>query len=219
MALWTLLIILTVIVIAVSDHDVQDFKASKALAAEKAKSLSSDPGRGSLDQLTSMMNRTEDRKSRRRGKEAIKKIHQLNRHRHDDMLNDNEGALTTNLKVPDNDTLYDKMNYLRQGTAKLPGTIYEAKSMNDYVSQAAGVFCNFENETTVNHMCTWQWNMTVSSHGLGFRVVTAADVAKLNETTRGLRFTGPSSDADGNVGGEELMKCFRLFCDIALLIV
>lgn len=202
------MIILAVIVIAIGDHELQkEDKTKKAMAAEKEKSRSANPGRerGSLQKLTTMMNRTEDRRqNRRQGKETIQKIHQINRHRNnDDMMNDNEGALTTNLKLPDNDTLYDKMNFLRLGTAMIPGTIYEAKSMTDYVSQAAGVYCDFENDTTLNPKCMWQWNMTVSSHGLGFKIVTAADVARLNETTRGLRFAGPSTDADGNVGGED----------------
>lgn len=204
-----LLIILAVIVIAVGDHEVQkEDNVKKTLATEKEKPhpVNLDREQSSLKKLYNMRNRSDDRKqNRKKGKLNIIKLHQLNQNMsNDNMMNDNEGAVTTNLKVSDNNTLHDKMNSLRQDTAKLPGTIYEAKNANDFVSQAAGVFCNFENVTSVmqSHMCMWQWNMTVSSHGLGFKVVTAADIARLNETTRGLRFTGPGTDADGNVGGE-----------------
>lgn len=201
MAFLKLLMVLAVVVIAVGDNVHEKEKVKKAMAAEMEKTRSANPAgqKGSFQKLSSLMNRTESRRGNRRGKDNLNKIHQLNR-KHDDMMNDNEGSLTTNLKLtPDNDTLFEKMKILRPS-----GATYEAKHTNDYISQAQGVFCNFENETSgvQNHMCMWQWNHTVSSHGLGFRVVSAADLVRMNETTRGLKFTGPPTDGDGNVGGE-----------------
>lgn len=220
MALRTL-IVLAFVVIAVGNELQEADKAQKAMAAEKEKSRSANPGRerGSFKKLSTLMNITDDRKQyRRRGKEPIKKILQISRDRiHDDnnMMNDNEGALTTNLKTTDqNNTLQDKLDTIRHGVSHFPGTINEVKNI-DYVSQAAGVFCNFENETTINHMCMWQWNMSVSSHGLGFKVATAGDVARMNGSTRGLRFSGPATDADASVGGE-LIGRFRLFSMIVV---
>lgn len=149
------------------------------------------------------MNRTEDRREgRRRGKDNLNKILQMNRKHKapaDDMLNDNEGAIATNPRMTaDNDsTLTEKMKELR-----VEGPTYEAVNKLSYVPQVTGVYCNFERENGSRvDMCLWEWNSTVSSHGLGFKVATAADVARMNETTRGLKFSGPSTDADGNVAG------------------
>ncbi|KAJ0170445.1 hypothetical protein K1T71_013816 [Dendrolimus kikuchii] len=204
MALRQIVIIFAVVAIACCDprDEVKtENKAKEALAAEKEqKSRSANPGRGSLQQLTSMLNRTDERRNRRRGKETINKILELNR-KHDDMMNDNEGVAIKHKIVPDNDSysLADKMKILRP-----IGPTYEAVNRNNYISQAAGVFCNFENATENSDMCKWQWNSTTSSHGLGFKVVTAGDLIKMNETTRGLKFTGPAVDADGNVNGHFL---------------
>lgn len=202
MALKTLFIILTIIFLALGENEVSKGKTKKTLEAEKEKSRSANPGqKGSLQKLTSIMNNRTDaerRQNRRRGKDSsFSKIHQMNRH-HDDnnMMNDNEGALTTNLKTLDNDTLYDKMTKLRPS-----GPTYEAPNKFTYPSQATGVFCNFENETSGSNICMWQWNTTVSNHNLGFRVTTGADIVRMNESSRDLKFTGPAADADGNVGG------------------
>lgn len=119
----------------------------------------------------------------------------------DDMLNDNEGAIATNPRIAadnDSNSLTEKMKELR-----VEGPTYEAVNKLTYVPQVSGVFCNFESENASRvDMCMWQWNATVSSHGLGFKVATAADVAGMNSTTRGLKFSGPTTDADGNVAGE-----------------
>ncbi|XP_013145403.1 PREDICTED: ALK tyrosine kinase receptor-like [Papilio polytes] len=206
MARSTVIITLLLIAIVGCEHAVDK---EKALAAEKERSRSANPGRerGSFQKLSNLMNRTENhREGRRRGKSNLNKILQINReHRaqHDDMLNDNEGAIATKQKtMSDNttDTLADKMKALRGD-----GLTYEAISKNNYVPQVTGVFCNFEpNNNSQVDMCMWLWNSTVSSHGLGFKVVTAADLVVMNETTRGLKFSGPNKDADGNVTGHFL---------------
>ncbi|KPJ17721.1 hypothetical protein RR48_07205 [Papilio machaon] len=203
MARSTVLITLVLIAIVGCEHAVDK---EKALAAEKERSRSANPGRerGSFQKLSNLMNRTENhREGRRRGKNNLNKILQINReHRaqNDDTLNDNEGAIATKQKMmPDNttDTLADKMKALRGD-----GLTYEAVSKYNYVPLVTGVYCNFEpNNNSQVDMCMWQWNTTVSSHGLGFKVVTAADLEVMNGTTRGLKFSGPKKDADGNVTG------------------
>jgi hypothetical protein len=205
MALGRVIIILTVVVVAVGDpHEVKaENKAKKALAAEKEQRARS-ASRGSLQVLSELMlNRTSDeRRKPRRGKQSLNKLlGVLGPRRTDDMMNDNEGSYAMHQKTtPDNDSdsLTKKMKELRGGAPT-----YEAVNKYSPVSQATGVFCNFEIITNVSlvDLCMWQWNSTVSSHGLGFRVATADDVRVLNETTRGLKFSGPKSDADGNVAG------------------
>ncbi|CAG5059936.1 unnamed protein product [Parnassius apollo] len=211
MARGSIIVVLTLIVIISCEYQnaMGNSKEKKTAAAEKERARSASPGRerGSFQKLSNLMNRTEDRREgRRRGKNNFNKILQLNRKhkaQNDDMLNDNEGAIAINQKtVSDNDTdsLSDKMKVLRR-----EGPTYEAVSKYNYVPQVTGVFCNFEiNNNSQVDMCKWQWNTTVSSHGLGFKVVTAADVVHMNETTRGLKFSGPSTDADGNVRGHFL---------------
>ncbi|XP_049882040.1 tyrosine-protein kinase receptor isoform X2 [Pectinophora gossypiella] len=212
MALWRVVITLAVVAAVVSvDHELKaENKAKKTLAAEreqKSRSASPGPEKGSFDKLSSMLNRTEHRrpKNRNRGKNNLNKIHQLNikhRNQHDDMMNDNEGAIAINQKtVPDNDTnsLTDKMKALRR-----EGPDYMAVDKYNYLPQVTGVYCNFENMSSAIDMCMWSWNSTLSSHGLGFSVVTAADVVRMNSTTRGLKFSGPPTDADENVGGHFL---------------
>ncbi|XP_026501765.1 tyrosine-protein kinase receptor [Vanessa tameamea] len=182
-------------------------KTQETMAAkreQRARFAAPEPVRGSFQKLSHLMNRTEDRNSRRR-KQNINKILQLNRkHKapNDDMMNDNEGAIAINQKSPgDNDTntLADKMKALRR-----EGPTYEAIYKNNYVPQVTGVFCDFEKHNDSVDMCKWQWNSTVSNHGLGFRVVTAADIVEMNMTTRGLKFSGPQTDADGNKEGHFL---------------
>lgn len=221
MALKTLIIVLTVIFLALGDHEVtKEDKSKKAVAAEKEKSRSASPGRerGSLQKLTSIMNnRTEsERRQNRRQQNSFSKIHQMNRDRDDHkMMNDNEGALTTVVKSPDNDTLFDKMKSLRPS-----GPTYEAQSKTINPSQASGVFCNFESESS--DVCKWQWNSTVSKNNLGFRVLTADDIVKMNESSKVLKFTGPAADADGNPDGKILISSFMfvfhcLVCYVVLL--
>lgn len=210
MALGRLLIALAVVTIVIGDyqHEVEtENKTKKTLASEKEqKSRSANPGRekGSFHKLNAMLNKTDDRRqNRRKGKDNLSKIHQLNlkhnKNQNDDMMNDNEGAISNHRTVSDNDTnsLTDKIKVLRR-----EGPTYEAVNKNNYVPQVTGVYCDFENASSSVDMCMWSWNSTTSSHGLGFRVSTAADVVALNQTTRGLKFSGPTTDADENVGGE-----------------
>ncbi|KAM3968747.1 LOW QUALITY PROTEIN: anaplastic lymphoma kinase [Aphomia sociella] len=208
MAFGKLIIILAVASLAVSDYNEvkTEGKTKKTVATEKEqRPRSANPRgeRGSFHKLSSLMNRTDDRRQKPRRNEHLNKILQMNR-KHDDMMNDNEGAIAINQKtVPDNDsnTLAEKMKVLRR-----EGPTYEAINKHNYVSQATGVYCNFENGTngSLIDICMWQWNHTVSSHGLGFKVVTAEDVRIMNETTRGMKFSGPKNDADGNVEGHFL---------------
>ncbi|CAH0403645.1 unnamed protein product [Chilo suppressalis] len=208
MALGRLIIILTVVAAAVGDHPHEveaENKAKKALEAEKEQRARS-ASKGSMHALSElMMNRTsEDRRKPRRGKNFNKLLGTIGPRRTDDMMNDNEGSYAMNQKTtPDNDSdsLTKKMKELRGGAPT-----YEAVNKYSPVSQATGVFCNFEVLTNLSliDLCMWQWNSTVSSHGLGFRVATAEDVRIMNETTRGLKFSGPKTDADGNVGGHFL---------------
>lgn len=208
MALGKFLTVLIVVAIVLGDHEVEkEHSKKKAMASEKDQIYrSANPGkeRGSFHKLTTLMNRTDDRRQNRRRddkKFSVDKVLKLNK-KYNDMMNDNEGAIATNQKNnPDNETvsLNDKMKILRPN-----GPTYEAVNKIPYISQATGVYCNFERNGTDNpaNMCMWQWNTTVSSHGLGFRVLTAADVVAMNQTTRGMKFSGPAMDADGNVGGE-----------------
>lgn len=216
MALGKLLIILAVIAIVIGDfqHEVKtENKTKKTLAAEKEqKSRSANPGkeRGSLQQLTNMMNRTSDRRqNRRRGKQTLNTIRKLadigkkpqSQNQNDTgMLNDNEGfAMSEKTIGNDSNSLSDKMKALRH-----EGPTYVAMNKDNYVPQVTGVFCNFESGTNAsfNNMCMWQWNASMSRHGLGFQVGTAADIVKLNESSKDFKFSAPPIDADGNVGGE-----------------
>lgn len=211
MAFGKLLITLAVIALVLGDyqHEVQTKnKTKKTVAPEKGqKSRSANPtrDRGLFQKLNNLRNRT-DRTDRQQSKDNLLKIHQLNlkhRNMNDDMMNDNEGAIAINQKtIADNDTnsLTDKMKKLRKNG---PKNDYIPDSKNSYVPQVTGVFCNFEklNDSEVD-MCMWTWNSTVSNHGLGFRVVTAAEIVEMNETTRGMKFSGPQTDADNNVEGE-----------------
>lgn len=210
MAFGKLLITLAVIALVLGDyqHEVQTKnKTKKTMAPEKGqKSRSANPtrDRGLFQKLNNLRNRT-DRTDRQQSKDNLLKIHQLNlKHRsmNDDMMNDNEGAIAINQKtIADNDTnsLTDKMKALRNKSR----VDYTPDSKNSYVPQVTGVFCNFEklNDSEVD-MCMWTWNSTVSNHGLGFRVVTAADIVEMNETTRGMMFSGPQTDAENNVEGK-----------------
>ncbi|XP_075987963.1 anaplastic lymphoma kinase [Anticarsia gemmatalis] len=201
--------VLVVVAIVLADHDVEkEVKAKKTMAPEKEQKFrSANPGKekGSFHKLSSMMNRTEDRRQNRRNGEkwgVDKVLGRLNNKKYNnDIMNDNQGAVTVNQKSKNNEslTLTDKIIALRPN-----GPMYEAVNKNNYVSQARGVYCGFENGTDGGDMCLWSWNSTVSSHGLGFRVVTAADLVVMNQTTRGLRFTGPTTDGDENAGGHFL---------------
>ncbi|KAJ8707954.1 hypothetical protein PYW08_010320 [Mythimna loreyi] len=216
MALGKLLSVLVVVAIVLGDHEVEkENKAKKTVAAEtQQKYRSANPGKekGSFHKLSTLMNRTDDRRPNRRGnKSSVEALQQLknklsgNNSNNNGMMNDNEGAIVAiNQKlIPDNDTfsLTDKMKILRPY-----GPMYEAVNKNTFISKATGVYCNFEKHGPENpvNMCMWQWNSTVSSHGLGFKVVTAADVVAMNQSTRGLKFSGPSTDADRNEGGHFL---------------
>ncbi|VVC95693.1 unnamed protein product [Leptidea sinapis] len=190
---------LIVVVVAIIKTQQYDFEAKdktkKAMAAKsehQARSAYPEPVRGSFKKLSNLMNRTE---SRRRGKQHISTMLQSPRLTHE-MMNDNEGSVSVNQRVfSDNDTnsLADKIKTLRREEPT-----YEATNRNMYVSQVSGVFCSFENLNGTADMCLWQWNSTISSHGLGFKVVSAADIVTMNQTTRGLKFSGPTMDADGN---------------------
>ncbi|XP_072933759.1 tyrosine-protein kinase receptor [Epargyreus clarus] len=211
MALGRLVFLFAVVaVVSAGYHEVEaENKAKKAVAAKKeqsSRSANPAPVRGSFQELTSLMNRTEDRHNRRRGKHNFNKLKQLNnkyKSRNDGMMNDNEeGAISVNQKTSnenDSNSLADKMKVLRR-----EGPTYEAVNKYSYIPQVTGVFCNFETLNGSLDMCMWEWNTTVSSHGLGFRVVTAADVVAMNQTTRGLKFSGPDTDADGHTGGHFL---------------
>ncbi|CAG4993099.1 unnamed protein product [Colias eurytheme] len=202
-----LLLIAVVATVGAEQYDLEaKDKAKTALAAkkeQKSRSAAPEPVRGSFQKLSNLMNRSEEMKSRRRGKQHITKLLQLGpRSAHENMMNDNEGAVSINQKsIGDNDTnsLAKKMKELRRGDPA-----YEALSKNTYVPQVTGVFCNFELMNGSMDMCMWQWNSTVSSHGLGFRVVTAADVEEMNRTTQGLKFSAPTVDADYNKDGHFL---------------
>ncbi|XP_050674682.1 leukocyte tyrosine kinase receptor [Leptidea sinapis] len=196
---------LIVVVVAIIKTQQYDFEAKdktkKAMAAKsehQARSAYPEPVRGSFKKLSNLMNRTE---SRRRGKQHISTMLQSPRLTHE-MMNDNEGSVSVNQRVfSDNDTnsLADKIKTLRREEPT-----YEATNRNMYVSQVSGVFCSFENLNGTADMCLWQWNSTISSHGLGFKVVSAADIVTMNQTTRGLKFSGPTMDADGNKDGHFL---------------
>ncbi|CAH2062010.1 unnamed protein product, partial [Iphiclides podalirius] len=206
MARWWLIVAALWITLAGCEYQHEGGRERRPSEKERSRSASAGRERGSFQRLSSLMNRTEARRdSRRRGDGNLNKLLQMNRKqkaRPDDMMNDNEGAIAINPRTAENDTnsLTEKMKELR-----VEGPTYEAVNKEKYVPQVKGVFCNFEgyNESRVD-MCTWQWNATVSSHGLGFSVATAADVVRMNESTRGLKFSGPGADADGNVAGHFL---------------
>ncbi|CAB3247223.1 unnamed protein product [Arctia plantaginis] len=210
MAFGKLFTILVVVAITFGDHEIEkENKAKKTMAPEKGqKYRSANPGkeRGSFHKLSSLMNRTEDRRQNRRNgaKSSVDKLHLLNKSYNDTMMNDNEG-IAISQKIYDNQTFSMADNKIKKIISSLRpnSSMYETVNRN-YVSHATGVFCNFENITHEHDMCLWQWNSTVSSHGLGFRVVTAADLVEMNQTTRGLKFTGPATDADGNANGHFL---------------
>lgn len=210
MALGKLIIILAVASVALSDYyEVEsENKTKKAVEEEKEQRLRS-VNRGSFQRLSSLLNRTEDRKQKPRRNKNLSKILKMSRDRTiDNMMNDNEGAIAINQKtVPDNDTnitLTEKMKELRR-----EGPMYEAVNKYNYLSQATGVYCNFENGAngSASDVCMWKWNDTLSSQGLGFKVVTAEDIMVMNETSRRYKFSGPTADAEGNPEGKE---CFVL---------
>lgn len=207
MAFGKLFTILFVVAIAFGDHEIEkENKAKKAVAPEKGQEYrraSLGKERGSFHKLSSLMNRTEERRQNRRNgaKSSVDKIHLLHKNYNDTMMNDNEG-IAISRKTYDNHTFAMTDNKIKKIIHSLRpnGPMYETVNRN-YVSQATGVFCNFENTTTDHDMCLWQWNSTVSSHGLGFRVETGSDLVAMNQTTRGIKFTGPTTDADGNPNG------------------
>ncbi|XP_063630408.1 tyrosine-protein kinase receptor-like [Cydia splendana] len=192
MALGRLFIILVIVAIVIGDqHELEtENKTKKTMAAEKETRSANPKDRGSLKQISSLL--------KNNTKPGRKKniLRQLNIN--DDMMNDNEGVLTVHEK-PSNDSLARKIDALRPS-----GPNYTPASVNTFTPQVVGVYCNFENASNVTDMCMWQWNASVSRHGLGFSVATAADLALLNKTTRGLKFSGPPADADGNVDGHFL---------------
>ncbi|XP_069363176.1 tyrosine-protein kinase receptor [Maniola hyperantus] len=209
MALDKLLIVFIILIILAfvsTDNDVEakdeTQKAVEEKREQRSRSALPEPVRGSFQKLSNLMNRTEVANSRRR-KQNLNKIFELNRRQNDDMMNDNEGAIAVKQKTfPDNDTnsLADKIKVLRVQDV----SIYVPSTDNTYVPQVTGVFCNFERQNGTLVMCMWQWNTTVSSHGLGFNVMNSADIMAMNETTRGLFFSGPATDADGNKDGHFL---------------
>lgn len=217
MALRTLFMILTITAIAIADFQYEieaKNKAKKALATEKeqkTRSASRGIDKGAFQKLRSF-NNTERNRNRGKGNfsnlSIIHKLNQKHRAEHPDhnMLNDNEG-IPVNEKVDSNDTtLAAKIKQLRKD-----GVLeYEYTNKNMVAPLLAGVYCDFEDHTNSSgvDMCLWQWNSTVSSYGLGFQVVTAEDVVRMNESSQGLTFSGPAHDADGNVEGETVRLLF-----------
>ncbi|XP_052742746.1 tyrosine-protein kinase receptor [Bicyclus anynana] len=204
MALDKVLLALIVLAVVYADYEIQAKAKAKALEEKKevqrSRSALPEPVRGSFQKLSNLMNRTDPASGRRR-KQNLNKFLEMSR-RHDDMMNDNEGAIAVKQKIySDNDTnsLAHKMKVLRAQDLSQ----YVPPTDNSFVPQVTGVFCNFERRNG-SDICMWQWNTTVSSHGLGFGVVNAGDVAELNITTRGLRFSGPAFDADGKQEGHFL---------------
>ncbi|XP_045532211.1 ALK tyrosine kinase receptor isoform X1 [Pieris brassicae] len=197
-----LLIFVAIYAAANAEDDVE--KDKKAVEAKKGQSRSAlpEPVRGSFQKLSNLMNRSEEFKNRRRGKQNLKNLLLLG-HRNDqeNMMNDNEGSIS-NQKV----NIVNETNSLTKiKTLRPSGPTYEATyKSTHYVPQVMGVFCNFEKTNGSLDMCIWQWNQTISSHGLGFRVVTSADVEYMNETTQGLKFSAPAMDADFNKDGHFL---------------
>lgn len=211
MALSKILLFIAIFAVVRADYNEVEAKnkTQEALAAkreQRARFAAPEPVRGSFQKLTNLMNRTEERNSRRR-KQNINKIFNLNRRQKTQndanaMLNDKDGAIAINQRTfADNITntyvFSDKMKALRP---EVP--TYEAIYKNNYIPPVTGVFCDFEKQNGSMDMCKWQWNSTVSNHGLGFSVMTASDIVGMNTTTRGLKFTGPETDADGNKEGE-----------------
>ncbi|KAJ2943194.1 hypothetical protein O0L34_g18905 [Tuta absoluta] len=205
-----IIILLAVLAVVLCDqHEVEaENKTKKTVAAEKdQKSRSANPDKGSFQKLSNLMNNKTDSRRHKplHRSKNFNKILQLNakhKNQHDDMMNDNEGGFAINQRTqPDNDTntLKDKMNILRK-----EGPDYNFVEIHNHVSQATGVFCNFENIGNDRGLdsCRWSWNSTVSSHGLGFNVVTADDLRRMNDSTSGLIFVGPETDADNNKSGE-----------------
>lgn len=216
MALGRLIIILTVVAYAVGDTSYEieaENKAKKAVASEKEQRPRS-ASRGSFQKLAGLtQNRTDSKSKPRRGKENVRKVFEaLGARKGEDnnMLNDNEGLAVNQKTTPDNesDPLSKKINALRGGRPA-----YEAPNKYNLMSQATGVFCNFESATngSIIDLCMWEWNATVSRQGLGFRVATAEMVKAMNESSRDYKFGGPKADADGNVGGEEI-NCVHAWC-------
>lgn len=204
MALTKVLLFIAIIAVVSADYEVPTTnKTQEAVAAKKEQKTRiavPDPVRGSFQKLTTLMNRTGDDRTNRRKTPSLNKLLKLSR-KHD-MLNDNEGTIAISQKTaPENDTntLKNKMKVLR------PKDIspFDANHYNkNYVPQVTGVFCDFENHNGSIDMCMWQWNSTVSSHNLGFQVATAADLVVMNDTTRGLKFSGPQHDSDRKKDGK-----------------
>ncbi|CAH2236090.1 jg4787 [Pararge aegeria aegeria] len=206
MAFDKVLIVLIILNLVYADNEVKAKDNTQKAMAEKreqrSRSALPEPVRGSFQKLSNLMNRTEAGSNRRR-KQNFNKIFEMNRRQNDDMMNDNEGAIAVKQKIfADNDTnsLAYKMKVLRAQDLSQ----YVPPTDHSFVPQVTGVFCNFERQNGSFDMCMWQWNVTVSSHGLGFNVMSAADIIEMNETTRGLRFSGPASDADGKQEGHFL---------------
>lgn len=203
MALAKVLFLIAIIAVVSADYnEIQTKnKTKEAVAAktgQKTRIAVPDPVRGSFHKLSSLMNRTEDRNTRRR-KQNVNKILKIRNH---DMLNDNEGAIAISQKtMSDNDTntLKDKIIALKpKDISPFDANHYK----NNYIPQVTGVFCDFENHTGSVDMCMWEWNKTVSSYNLGFQVMTAAELVMMNETAKGVKFTGPPYDADKKKDGE-----------------
>lgn len=212
MAIKELLLITALLVIVCCEYNNEiktENKAKTALETEKEeqKTRSANPSKekGSFQKLQkSMINKTNENKGRRRGKGILTKIRQLNNkhknqtdHNFTQMLNDNEGFEINHKDNNDTITLNDKIKVLRQeGPNYVPNNNYNTNP------QINGVFCNFEPNNGSEDTCKWEWNTTVSSHGLGFQRISAADLYRMNQSTRGLKFSGPSEDADGDPEGQ-----------------
>ncbi|XP_041986159.1 ALK tyrosine kinase receptor isoform X2 [Aricia agestis] len=210
MALGNLLLLLLVLAIVCADRNEVESKdkAEKAVETktdQRPRSAMPDPVRGSFDKLNRMLNRTEDRKNRRRKVDFTKIYTELHRTKtqNDDIQNDNNNndvAIATNQKTMGNDnetsSLTTKMKELRPD-----GPNYEAHENTD-VPHVTGVYCDFEPHNA-SDSCMWQWNTTLSDHGLGFKIMTAAEVTRMNETI-GMKFSGPPVDADEKRNGHFL---------------
>lgn len=200
---------LTAIAIADTQHEIEaKTEAQKALAAEKfqkAKPIRSGFDEESYQEIRRKFNNTNTNRFRPRSKgNNLNIIHQMMRAEHADqkMLNDNEGVAVSEMVESNDTTLATKIKQLRKdGILR-----YEYINKNLVVPLVSGVYCNFENwkNASAVDMCMWQWNSTVSSHGLGFQVMTAEDVVRMNESSLGLKFNGPKTDADGNVEGKDI---------------
>lgn len=207
----TLLVIISLAACQLQDELEPKNKTKTPMAAEKDQKLRSahpdpDPSKGSFQKLSKIMKANGTRKLNR-AKVNLAKINDLNRdheHKTENMMNDNEGVLVeTNHDAPfDNETytLTDKMKDLRK-----EGSGYEANNRNILIPEVTGVFCDFEatsQNPSMMDMCMWEWNSTLSKHGLGFVVLSALDIKLMNENKTGFKFSGPSMDADDKVDGK-----------------